>query len=112
MYAPSPANRMRQYQQQAIATATPAQLTAKVYDIAVAACHAGDRKKVRRALVELTASLDFERGGEVAQRLDAIYEYCLHESAIGDLSVVGEILAGIRDAWNEGVVNNPQAQAA
>ena len=96
--------RMRQYQQQAIAEASPERLVAKLYDLGVAACHHSDRAKLRAVLVELTAGLDFERGGDLARRLNAIYAFCLGQSADGDLRVVGELLGGLRDAWKEGVL--------
>ena len=96
--------RMRQYERQAVATASPAQLIAKLYDIGVSACHRGDRSKTRAVIVELMSSLDLEAGGDLAGRLHAIYEFCLHESAAGDLSSVAELLAGLREAWQDGVL--------
>lgn len=100
----SPALRMRQYERQAIASATPEQLIAKLYNIGVSACHNGDRQKLRAVLVELTSSLDFEAGGELAGQLYALYDFALRESATGDLTAIGEILSGLRDAWAEGVL--------
>ncbi|SHL02056.1 flagellar export chaperone FliS [Rhodothermus profundi] len=95
---------MRQYQEQAVLSASPAQLILKLYDLGIAACKRGDRAKVRAVLVELISALNFEAGGELAERLYALYEFCLRESAIGDLSVVQRILEGLREAWYEGVV--------
>ena len=100
---------MRQYQRQAIVSATPDQLIAKLYDIAVAACRRQDRAKLRAVLVELTASLNFEKGGEVARRLHALYEYCLLECGSGDLSVIAELLDGLRAAWKQGVLHRKAA---
>jgi flagellar protein FliS len=95
---------MRQYERQAIATATPEQLVAKLYDLGIAACHRGDRSKLRAVLVELAGSLDMEAGGDLAGRLYAIYEFCLRESAVGDLAPIGDILGGLREAWHDGVL--------
>ena len=103
------ANRMRQYQQQAIVSASPEQLVAKLYDLGVAACLREDRQKLRAVLVELMAGLNFEQGGELAGRLHGLYEYCLTESATGDLAVIGELLAGLRDAWRQGVLGRRAA---
>ena len=94
-----PYQQMRQYQQQAIASATPEQLILKLYDAGIAACHREDRSKLRAILTELIASLNFEQGGEIAQRLFSLYEYCLNESVLGDLQVISELLTGLRDAW-------------
>jgi flagellar secretion chaperone FliS len=104
--------RARQYQHQALATASPDRLVAKLYDLGIAACFAQDRAKVRAVLVELMAGLDFERGGEVAGRLQAIYAFCLNESALGDLGAVGELLGGLRDAWRDGVLQRPDRELA
>jgi flagellar protein FliS len=101
--------RMRQYQQQAVASASPEQLIAKLYDLGVSACHRSDRSKVRAVLVELIGSLNFEAGGELAQRLHALYEFCLNESISGDLNVVCELLTGLRDTWKEGVLMSKAA---
>ena len=104
-----PSLRMRQYQRQAVASASPDQLIAKLYDMGVAACRREDRAKLRAVLVELTASLNFEKGGEMAQRLHAIYEFCLIESGAGDLNVVAELLDGLRSAWKQGVLHRKAA---
>lgn len=95
---------MRRYQQQEILTATPDQLVAKMYDIGVMACRTGDGSKVRRVLVELISSLNFEKGGEIASRLFNLYEFCMVECTAGNLDVVGELLTGIREAWRDGVL--------
>ncbi len=96
--------RMRQYQQQAVRSASPEQLVAKLFDLGVAACHRDDRAKLRAVLVELIGGLDFARGGEMATRLHALYDFCLRQSINGDLSSVGELLGGLRDAWKQGVL--------
>ena len=93
--------RMRQYQQQAAVSSSPEQIILKLYDLGIAACHAGDRAKLRAVLVELTGALDFERGGELAERLYGLYTYILQESASGDLQAIAEILSGLRAAWHE-----------
>ena len=96
--------RMRQYQHQAIRSASPEQLVLKLYDHGITSCRRGDRAKVRAVLVELVSSLDFEQGGDLAHRLSALYEYCLTESATGDLAAVEEVLGGLRQAWKQGVM--------
>lgn len=103
------ANRMRQYQQQAIASSSPAQLVLKLYDLGIQCCRRGDRSKLRAVLAELIGSLNFEEGGDIADRLYSLYEYCLNESVGGDLEIVVEVLNGLRDAWKEGVVSRQAA---
>ena len=96
--------RMRQYQQQAVRSASPEQLILKLYDHGIASCRRSDRSKLRAVLVELISSLDFEQGGDIAHRLSALYDYCLAESATGDLTAIEEVLGGPREAWKQGVM--------
>ncbi len=100
---------LQQYQRQAILSSSPEQLVLKLYDFGVQACLRGDRAKLRMVLVELISSLNFEQGGELASRLYTLYEYCLTESAAGDLAVVGEIMSGLREAWRDGVMTRQAA---
>lgn len=104
-----PSLRMRQYQKQAIMSASPDQLITKLYDMAVAACRREDRAKLKAVLVELIASLNFEKGGEIAQGLHDLYEYCLFECGAGDLAVIAELLGGLRSAWKQGVLHRKAA---
>jgi flagellar protein FliS len=99
----------QQYQQQSVQTAPPEKLVEKLYDEGISACHQGDREHLRNVLVELRSSLDLQNGGEVAERLQAIYDFCLRESASGDLDVVHELLDELRDGWREGVLEQQPA---
>lgn len=101
--------RMRQYQEQAVVSASPEQLVAKLYDLGVSACHREDRVKLRAVLVELVSSLSFEKGGELAPQLYGLYEFCISESGAGPLEPICEILSGLRDAWREGVLTRRAA---
>lgn len=102
MYSYSP---MRHYQNQAVRSASPEQLVGKLYNLGITACHRGERSKLRAVLVELISSLDFEQGGELANRLYALYEFCLHESVTGDLAMINELFSGLRSAWQEAVLD-------
>ncbi len=104
--------RMRQYQQQAVRSASPEQLILKLYDHGITSCRRNDHTKVRAVLVELVSSLDFEQGGDIAHRLSDLYSYCLAESATGDLTATEEVLCGLRDAWKQGVMARKAAAAA
>lgn len=101
-------HRMQQYQRQAISSSSPEQLVVKLYDMGISACHRGDRAKLRKVLVELVSGLSFEKGGEIAERLYALYEFCLVESGAGDLNVICDLLTGLRDAWKQ-VAATPKA---
>ncbi len=108
MPAPNP---LRLYQQQAVRSAPPAVLIDKLYGIGLAALQAGDATRARRALVELTGALDAERGGELAQNLQGLYDFSLRAINAGDLGVATEILSGLRDAWRQGVLAPPALAA-
>ena len=89
------------YQRQDVLSASPTQLVAKLYDLGILACNTSDRFKLRKVLIELIASLNFEEGGEIAVRLSQIYEFCMRESVAGDLNVIGEMLSELRETWKE-----------
>lgn len=115
-YAPSA------YKQQSILTAPPGRLVVMLYDgcrrflfQAASAMRDGDRlqsqDRLRRAeaiIDELTVTLDHERGGELAGRLQGIYAFCrrhLMEAALeqepAKIDEVSELLGELREAWAE-----------
>jgi flagellar protein FliS len=116
------ANPSATYRQQSVLTATPGQLVVMLYDgatrfllQAATALRAGDQlgcgAKLRRAeaiIDELHSSLDKERGGEIAGRLEGIYVFCkrhLTEARIerdpAMIDKVSELLGELREAWAE-----------
>ena len=101
-----------QYQRQDVLSASPTQLVAKLYDLGILACNTNDRFKLRKVLIELIASLNFEEGGEIAIRLSQIYEFCMRESVSGDLMVIGEMLSDLRETWKESTRENSTASIA
>ncbi len=110
MPAPNP---LRLYQQQAVRNASPAVLIDKLYGIGLSAAQTGDAARTRRALVELTAALDLERGGELAENLRGLYDFSIRAANAGDLGVVAEVLDGLRDAWRQAALApTPVAVAA
>lgn len=65
----------------------------------------------------LQASLDMESGGDLAERLAALYEYMTQrllfanlKNSVAALDEVGELLASLRDAWAQ-IAPNEQAAA-
>ncbi|HWK26603.1 MAG TPA: flagellar export chaperone FliS [Solirubrobacter sp.] len=115
-------NHSAAYKQQSILTAPPGRLVVMLYDgclrflfQAAYAMREGDRlgsqERMRRAeaiLDELTVTLDHERGGAIASRLQGIYAFCrrhLMEAALeqdpGKIEAVSELLGELRDAWAE-----------
>lgn len=108
------------YQRTAVLTATQEQLIVMLYDgahrflsQAAIAMQEGDLllsdQKLRRSeaiINHLLASLDFERGGSLSERLQAIYLFCaryLAEARINRdperVQKVDELLLQLRNAW-------------
>jgi flagellar protein FliS len=108
------------YQKAAVMTATQEQLIVMLYDgahrflsQAARAMHDGNAElahnKLRRAeaiINHLHHSLDFERGGTLSERLQAIYLFCiryLNEARVkrdpSRVEKVDELLGQLRDAW-------------
>lgn len=122
------------YRESAILTATPEQLVVMLYDgagrflhQAAAAMRSGDvpvaHERLRRGekIVEhLLATLDMSQG-DVAQRLEAIYAFCLQllsEARVrqdpAQVDKVRELLGELRESWAELAARPaaPQAVAA
>jgi len=108
------------YQSNDILTAPPGRLVVLLYDgatkflrqAAVAMRHGSlerSNKSLQRGeaiIAELLATLDYEKGGEIAASLRDLYLFCqrhLNEARIqrdaDKIDVVVELLAELRDAW-------------
>lgn len=111
------------YQQQAVATASPAQLVLMLYDGILGAmararqAHANEglaglavaNRELQRAqdiVTELLVTLDREKGGSVAQSLIRLYDFCLDRLIRANVSKdlelldpVVEVVQNLRDAW-------------
>jgi flagellar protein FliS len=120
------------YRESAVLTAPPERLVVMLYDgarrflhQAAAAMRDGDvptaHERLRRAerIVEhLDATLDLSQG-DIAERLEAIYAFCLEQLAEARmrqdparLDTVGRLLGELREAWAELAASPPQAVAA
>ncbi|MBW1960453.1 MAG: flagellar export chaperone FliS, partial [Deltaproteobacteria bacterium] len=72
-------------------------------------------KKFLEIIGELMAALNFEKGGDIAKNLNAIYAYIYRSVSQGDIrkdtkpfeEAIG-ILEELRDAWEE--IGRPRAQ--
>ncbi|MGB1111316.1 MAG: flagellar export chaperone FliS [Gammaproteobacteria bacterium] len=125
MYA-QPANAATQYQSIGVSTgiesANPAELVHLLFEGAVARLRAArghiERNEIARKgetlgaaadiIIELQRSLDMDKGGEFAERLDALYDYMLMQIARANLNndvdkvdEVVNLLDPIRDAWKQ-----------
>jgi flagellar protein FliS len=108
------------YKQQSILTATPGQLVVMLYDgclrflnQAAYAMRGGDMaesyarlSRAEAIIEELHSTLDMEKGGVVASRLQGIYVFCSKHLLDArrnrepeNIEKVSELLAELRDAW-------------
>ena len=117
-----PTQELTSYKRTEIETATPLQLVVMLYDgamdnlrLARRAIDAGDLEQKTQAvdrllaiLGELQSTLDMERGGDIAQNLNALYTYFCEQIVEASVKLdpvplehVLSLLAGIRSAWYE-----------
>lgn len=110
------------YRENAVLSATPAQLVVMLYDSArrfldkaAAAMRAGEVERAHTTLrrseqivAHLDAVLSHEQGGELAQRLHEIYQFCLSNLDRARMSLeadmleeVSELLGELRESWVE-----------
>jgi len=112
------------YLEMKVKTASPIQLVIMLYDKAIVCLNTAieliNKKSIKYDIInnniiraqdivsELMLSLDFEQGGEIAQNLFAIYDYCMKEMIDGNikkdavlLTNVVKILTELRSAWAE-----------
>lgn len=120
-------NPYQNYFENQVKTASPGQILIMLYDGAIrflrearAAMESGDRigrlektSRVVAILTELSNTLDFEKGGEIAENLDGLYWYMIREltSANGRegteaLTVSEDILMDLRDGWVQAIEKN------
>ncbi|MGM0454180.1 MAG: flagellar export chaperone FliS [Thermodesulfobacteriota bacterium] len=120
-------NPYQNYFKNQVQTASPERVLVMLYDGAIRflrqarqALEQGDRvgklEKVSRAvaiLTELSNTLDFEKGGEIAENLDGLYGYMIREltrANSGDdfdpLKVSEDILVDLRDGWIQAIEKN------
>ena len=110
------------YRESAVMTASPVQLVVMLYDGAnrflrqAIAAHEHDQPlkagtplgRAQAIVEELLATIDVERGGEIASRLQGIYVFCLSlmadarmEQSPAKLHQVVTLLAELRDSWSQ-----------
>lgn len=123
---------MNQYQQNQISTASPEQILLMLYDgairftrQAISGVEQGDAKlrrygisKALAIITEFSNSLNREIGGEIAEDLDALYDFMIREMTaanlkddIEKLKGVEKLLIDLRQTWGEAVEINKKEMA-
>lgn len=126
-------NPYQNYFQNQVQTASPEQLLIMFYDGALRflrqarqARENGDRieklektSRVVAILTELSNTLDFEQGGEIAENLDGLYWYMIRELTQANtrddaepMNIAENILEDLRDGWIQAIEKNrPEMEA-
>lgn len=123
---------MNQYQNTQVQTASPEQILIMLYDGAIRFCRqatefmlAGQMtakaEKISRVIAivsELANTLDHEIGGEIAEELDALYNFMIRELTQANLqndteklTVVENLLSDLRETWMQAIEINRQEKA-
>ena len=123
---------MNQYQQNQVSTASPEQILLMLYDGAIRFTRRAISgieennpemklsgvSKAMAIITEFSNSLNREVGGQIADDLDALYDFMIREltaaninSDIGKLQAVEKLLVDLRQTWGEAVELNKQEQA-
>lgn len=124
------------YRTQAVTTAGPAQLVLMLFDRAIVAVRRvrdaevaperlgalevmnAELQRAQDIVSELQATLDFDRGGDIAVNLDRLYTFCLGELISANiekdasrLAPVEDVLADLRQAWDQACCGAPMPVA-
>jgi flagellin-specific chaperone FliS len=91
------------YQTQAVKNASPTELIGILYDLLLQSCHRKEQERAIDILSTLIRSLNFDY--ELAGDLFGIYEYCQRQIRKENYEEVVNLIGGIRDTWNEAMVN-------
>jgi flagellin-specific chaperone FliS len=101
----------RQYVEDELAGLSPVQLLIKLYDVAIASCARGDRRRLSQALVQLISSLNFEHH-DISFGVFRLLNFCLRQTHQGRFEEVKPILVGLRAAWVQAEPKMRQEAAA
>lgn len=124
-------NAYGQYQQNQVLSASPEQILLMLYDGAIrftrqaiygleedntTLFHHGIKKSMA-IITEFSNSLDHNIGGEIAENLDALYNFMIRELTLANLHkdieklrVVDRLLVDLRATWGEAVEINNREQ--
>ncbi len=88
------------YRNNQVVGASPLERVIMVYDVAIQSCGHRDLERTTRALGVLRDALNYEYP-EMANRLLAIYLWCLELTRKGKWDDAAEILQDLRESWEE-----------
>jgi len=115
---------MSQYQANDVATSSPERILIMLYDGAIRNIARAERgiqngermpklegiSKAIAIISELSNTLDFEKGGEIAENLDGLYGFMIREltrsnleNKVEPLQVVTKLLTDLRSTWLDAI---------
>ncbi len=121
---------MHQYRQNQVQTASREQILIMLYDGAIrfvgqarqTETSDGRREPISRAMaiiIELSDTLDRKIGGEMAENLDALYNFMIHsltqanlKKEVEPLEIVEKLLKDLRATWSEAIELLKKAEQA
>lgn len=104
--------KINQFKKQEIITSTPEKCVVHLYDIAIQNCSIQNEERAGRAVAALVDALNFENGGEVAQQLFFLYDFCIREIHAKNFENPKSILIDLRSTWQEAMKQNQVAVTA
>lgn len=93
--------RINQFKEQEIITSTPEKCVVHLYDLAIQNCSMRNELRASKAVAALADALDFEKGGEIAQRLYVLYDFCIREIHANNFEDTKKILVDLRSTWQQ-----------
>jgi flagellar protein FliS len=125
--------KMNQYQQNQVSTASPEQILLMLYDGAIRFTRRAISgieenrpewklsgvSKALAIITEFSNSLNHEIGGQVAEELDALYDFMRRELTManlgndaGKLRVVEKLLVELRETWGDAILITKKESSA
>lgn len=103
---------INQFKEQEIITSSPEKCIVHLYDIAIQNCLIQNEDRAGKAVAALMDALNFKNGGEIAQQLFFLYDFCIREIHARKFENPVKILNDLRSTWQEAIKNQVAVPAA
>jgi len=99
--------RINQYLNNEILSATPEQLIMRIYDFAIVNCQKHNMIKTNDALQVLINALNFDNPAakEVSMGLMRLYQFCQDQMRKRKYDVVQRVLTELKESWEQALKN-------
>jgi len=99
----SPQNLASRYKKQEIGMSSPEKCVLHLYDAAIKGCALKQSEQAGNVLAMLIDTLNFSAGGDVANALFSLYEYCLRMVHQQQFENPQKILKDLRETWHRAI---------